>query len=145
MNQVTSWQYFILMFIAIIGVLQLIAARNQLKGILFFKREALAYLFSFLAIGGSFGWFFGWDDRLDTAMRQTGLEGAQQLLYFLLGTWAAVAFTVIVSSLLRAYQWKGQTKEKRSSQGLDALREMSYFEAIKHSFRSTWRSNDSSR
>ena len=144
MNQVTSWQYFILMFIAIIGVLQLIAARNQLKGILFFKREALAYLFSFLAIGGSFGWFFGWGDPLDmamrqtgdAAMRQTGLEGAQQFLYFLLGTLAALSFTLIVSSLLRAYQWKGKTKEKGSSQGLDTLREMSYFEAIKHSFRS---------
>jgi len=144
MNQVASWQYFIFVFIAVVGVLQLIAAHTHLKGLLFFKREALAYLFSFLAIGGSFGWFFGWDDRLDIVMRQTGLEGAQQFLYFFLGTLAATAFTFSVSSLLKAYQWKGKTKEKGSSQGLDALKEMSYFEAIKHSFKSKGRLNGSS-
>ena len=142
MNQVAAWQYFILMFVSTVGVLQLIAARNQLKGMLFFERKALAYLLALLAIGGSFGWFFGWDNRLDTAMRQTGLEGAQQFLYFVLGTSAAFAFTFGVSSLLKVYQWKGKTKQKGSSQGLDALKEMSYFEAIKHSFRSKGRLNE---
>jgi len=133
MSQVTSCQYFIFVFIAAVGVLQLIATGTQLKGLLFFKRKALVYLFSFLAIGGSFGWFFGWDNRLDTVMRQTGLEGAQQFLYFCLAAFAALVFTLIVSSLLKA-QWKGQPKG--SSQGLDALKERSYFEAVKHSFRS---------
>ena len=141
MEQVTPFEYFILVFIASVGVLQLIATVTQRKGLLFFNRKALAYLFSFLAIGGSFGWFFGWGDPLDmamrqtgdAAMRQTGLEGAQQFLYFNMAVFAALVFTLIVSSLLKA-RWKGQPKG--SSQGLDALKERSYFEAVKHSFRS---------
>jgi len=140
-EQVTPFEYFILVFIASVGVLQLIATVTQRKGLLFFNRKALAYLFSFLAIGGSFGWFFGWGDPLDmamrqtgdAAMRQTGLEGAQQFLYFNMAVFAALVFTLIVSSLLKA-RWKGQPKG--SSQGLDALKERSYFEAVKHSFRS---------
>jgi len=140
-EQVTPFEYFILVFIASVGVLQLIATVTQRKGLLFFNRKVLAYLFSFLAIGGSFGWFFGWGDPLDmamrqtgdAAMRQTGLEGAQQFLYFNMAVFAALVFTLIVSSLLKA-RWKGQPKG--SSQGLDALKERSYFEAVKHSFRS---------
>lgn len=141
MEQVTSFEYFILVFIASIGVLQLIATVTQRKGLLFFNRKALAYLFSFLAIGGSFGWFFGWGDPMDmamrqtgdAAMRQTGLEGAQQFLYFNMAVFAALVVTLIVSSLLKA-RWKGQPKG--SSQGLDALKERSYFQAVKHNFRS---------
>ncbi len=142
MDKVTSFQYFIFVFIAAVGVLQLVATGTQRKGLLFFKRKALAYLFSFLAIGGSFGWFFAWDNRIDTVMRQTGLEGAQQFLYFCMAAFAALVFTLIVSSLLKALV-KGQPKG--SSQGLDALKEMSYFEAVKHSFRSKGRLNDSRR
>jgi len=133
MDKVTSFQYFIFVFIASVGVLQLIAAGTGLKGILFFKRKALDYLFSFLAIGGSFYWFFQWHNRIDTVMRQTGLEGAQQFLYFCMATFAALVFTLIGSSLLKV-RGKGQPKGNR--QGLDALKEMSYFVAVKHSFRS---------
>jgi hypothetical protein len=140
-EQVTSFEYFILVFIASVGVLQLIATINQRKGLLFFNRKALAYLFSFLAIGGSFGWFFGWGDPMDmamrqtgdAAMRQTGLEWAQQFLYFCMATFAALVVTLIVSSLRRA-RWKGHPGG--SSQGLDALKERSYFEAVKNNFRS---------
>jgi len=140
-EQVTSFEYFIFVFIASVGVLQLIATITQRKGLLFFKRKALSWLFSFLAIGGSFGWFFGWGDPMDmamrqtgdAAMRQTGLEGAQQFLYFCMATFAALVVTLIVSSLRRA-RWKGHPGG--SSQGLDALKERSYFEAVKHSFRS---------
>jgi len=140
-EQLTSFEYFIFVFIASIGVLQLIATVTQRKGLLFFNRKALAYLFSFLAIGGSFGWFFGWGDPMDMAMRQTGdasmrqtgLEGAQQFLYFCMAAFAALVVTLIVSSLRRA-RWKGHSGG--SSQGLDALKERSYFEAVKHNFRS---------
>jgi hypothetical protein len=133
MEKVTAFQYFIFVFIAAVGVLQLVAAGTQLKGILFFKRKALAYFFSFLAIGGSFYWFFQWHNRIDTVMRHTGLEGAQLFRCFCMAAFAALVLTLIVSSLLKARR-KGQPKGSR--QGLDALKEMSYFEAVKHSLRS---------
>jgi hypothetical protein len=135
MNHVVGWEYFLWVFVSVIGVLQLAATFAQLKGLLFFESRVLTFLFSFLAIGLSFGFFFGWDNRLDTTMRRVGLEGSQQLLYLFLGTLAGGIFTLTVSSLLKAYQWRERSTEKRSGQGVDALKEMSYFEAIKQSFK----------
>lgn len=135
MNHVVGWEYFLWVFVSVIGVLQLAVTFARLKGVLFFESRVLTFLFSFLAIGLSFGFFFGWDNRLDTTMRRVGLEGSQQLLYLFLGILAGGVFTLTVSSLLKAYQWRGRSTEKRSGQGVDALKEMSYFEAIKQSFK----------
>src|SRR4030042_4405725 len=143
-NHVVGGEYFLWVFVSVIGVLQLAAAFARLKGVLFFESRVLTFLFSFLAIGLSFGFFFGWDNRLDTTMRQVGLEGSQQLLYLFLGTLAGGVFTLIVSSLLKAYQWRGRSKEGRSGQGVDALKEMSYFEAIKQNFKAKEKELDAS-
>lgn len=144
MNHVVGWEYFLWVFVSVIGVLQLAATFAQLKGLLFFESRVLTFLFSFLAIGLSFGFFFGWDNRLDTTMRRVGLEGSQQLLYLFLGTLAGGIFTLTVSSLLKAYQWRERSTEKRSGQGVDALKEMSYFEAIKQSFKAKEKNLDAS-
>jgi len=146
MGQLTQ-QYFLWIFISVTGVVQLMAARYQLKGILFFERKAFAYTFASIAIGGSFIWFFGWDDPMDMAMkitgdaasglmgdaplRRTGLEGAQQFTYFFLGTLAAGVFTLTFSSLLKALLWKEQDTDEASSLGMDALKKRSYFQAVR--------------
>ena len=134
-DHVVPWEYFLWAFVSVIGVLQLAATFARLKGVLFFESRVITFIFSFLAIGLSFGFFFGWDNRLDTTMRRIGLEGGGQLCYFFLATLAGGVFTLIVSSLIKAYQWRGRSTERKSGQGVDALKEMSYFEAIKQSFK----------
>lgn len=134
-DHVVPWEYFLWVFVSVIGVLQLAATFARLKGVLFFENRAITFIFSFLAIGLSFGFFFGWDNRLDTTMRRVGLEGSGQLCYLFLGTLAGGVFTLIVSSLLKAYQWRERSTERKSGQGVDALKEMSYFEAIKQNFK----------
>jgi hypothetical protein len=133
---VQHWEYFLFVFIASVGVLQLAASYNQLKGLLFFQNKILSYLFALLAIGGSFEWFFGYNNRIDTLMRRVGLEGAQQFLYFNLATFLALVLTLIVSSVLHAYRHRTQREQKEYPEGLGALRETSYFESLKHSLRS---------
>lgn len=128
-------EYFLFVFIAACGVLQLAAAYSKLKGMMIFKNRIASYIFAFFAIGGAFGWFFGWDNRLDEKIMRTGLEGAQQFYYFSLAALAALAFTLIISSLVN---YRRLTKTKQSGEGeegLDALKEMTYLEAVKRSFK----------
>ena len=133
----TRPEYFAFVFVASVGVLQLTAILAGLKGLLFFRRPALAYPFSILAIAGAFYWFFVRSDRIDTIMRRVGLEGSQQFYYFCVSAFAALIFTLVVSSLIDVFRRQTQSNncgEKR--QGLNSLREMSYLKAIKRSFRS---------
>ena len=123
-------EYFLLVFFASLGVLQIAAARSELKGLSFFPCKLAAYIFSLLIIGGAFGWFFGWDNRLGEKILRPGLEGGGQTLYFLLGFLAALAFTLIVSSLLK---WRSLPQP--GEQGLEALRERGYLQALRGSFR----------
>lgn len=142
MSLLQHWEYYLFVFIASVGVLQLVAAYRQIKGLLFFQNKILSYIFSILAIGGSFGWFFGWADRLDTIMRRVGLEGAQQFLYFNMGAFLALIFTLIVTSLLYAYRSRAQCHQKSYPQGLGALKEIGYFEALKLSLKPRGRRDD---
>jgi hypothetical protein len=142
---VSRSEYIAFVFMASVAVLQLVGAFTQLKGLLFFRNRPLTYCLSFLLIVGSFYWFFARDDRWDTIMRHTSLEGKQQFLYFCLAAFLAVMFTLIASSLLAALRARrqnkgtnnpGQTADPDPGEGLDKLKEMSYFEALKSSFRS---------
>lgn len=133
---VTRAEYLTFIFMASVGVLQLVAAWRQLNGLLFLKRPALAYPFSLLVIAGSFYWFFQRDNRIDTIMRRPGLEGSGQFYNFCMGAFAALLFTLAVSSLIGLLRRRVQRNENENSEGLDTLRQMSYYEAVKRSFRS---------
>ena len=117
--------YFIFVFIASCGAIQLAAAYSKLKGLLFLPRIVPNYIFAALAIGGAFGWFFTHDSR-----NVPGLEGAQLSRGVALAALAAIVFTLIVTSLLKI-----RVKSRiRNEPGLDALKKMGYLGAIKHSF-----------
>jgi chromate transport protein ChrA len=128
------WQYYLFVFVAAVGVLQLVAAYRQWSGLSFFRNRTLSYLFSFLTVVGSFVWFFGWENRMDTAMRRAALEGAQQFVYFNTAAFLALVFTLIVSSLLFVYRKRTQPRRKAYPQGFGALGEISYLEALRLSF-----------
>jgi len=138
--------YMLFVFMASVGVLQLVAIRTELKGLLFFHRPALTYFIAFLALAGSFYWFFGVGDPMDIAMKMTGdaamrktsLEGREQFFSFCTAAFLAVVFTVTVSSLIDMLRKKPQSNDDEDEEisGLDALKNKSYFEAIKLSFKS---------
>ena len=118
-------EYTLFIFVTSCGVLQLAAAHSGLRGLSFFKRPQWANLFGAIAVIGAYVWFFTVENR-----NVPGLEGSQQLGYFTLGASLAIVFTLVVSSLLRARINPPQT-EGGQEQGLNALREMTYFQAIK--------------
>lgn len=114
-------EYVVFVFVAAIGVLQAATAHSGLWGLCFFRQRWQSYLFAALSIGAAFGWFFLSYDR-----NRPGLEGLQQVLLFSLASAAAVAFTLTVSSVL-----KRQEKAPVRGQGLETLREVSYWQALR--------------
>jgi hypothetical protein len=118
-------EYTFFIFVASCGVLQLAAVHSGLRGLSFLKRPLAANLLGALAVIGAYIWFFASENR-----NVPGLEGSQQLGYFTLGASIAIVFTLVVSSLLRAGINPSQT-EGGQEQGLNALRGMTYFQAIR--------------
>ena len=142
MATLQHWQYYLFVFVAAVGVLQFVAAYRHWAGLSFFRNRTLSYLFSILTVSSSFVWFFGWENRMDTAMRRAALEGAQQFVYFNTAAFLALVFTLIVSSLLFVYRKRKQPAQKSYPQGFGALSEISYFEALRFSFGLRRRSDD---
>ena len=128
-------EYILLVCIATCGVIQLAAHYSNLKGLLFSQNRWVTYIISLLAIAGSFGWFFGWDDHMDNNIMHTGLEGVQQLGYFLLSALAGLVITIILSSLVNLRRSANPGEEAEG--GLDRLKNDNYINALKHSFRKT--------
>jgi len=134
---VHAWQYCIFVFMAVMGMLQLIATTNQLKGMLFVRNKPVTLVLSIAAIVFAFWWFFFRDNRLDTVMRRTGLEGAQQFTVFCWTTFAALVFTLVLASFLRMFVYRGDARSGQEDriEGAYQLRYMSWFEALREALR----------
>jgi len=118
-------EYLLFIFVASCGVLQLAAVHSRLEGLSFFKKPLAGNLFGGLAIVGAFVWFFAIENR-----NVPGLEGSQQLGFFSLGAFLAIVFTLAVSSIVKAGMAPPQMESGRE-RGLDALKGMTYFQAIR--------------
>jgi hypothetical protein len=118
-----SWNYFLLVFLAVVGVLQMAVARNNFRGLLFFPPRALSFVFGVIAVAFSLFAFFFWND-----FNNFIVEGSQQTGLFVLATVTAIVFTLIGSSLLN---YRRLNCDKPCRDGLDALREVTFFQAIR--------------
>jgi hypothetical protein len=121
--------YFLLVFLSAIGVLQIAAAYAGLKGLSFFKRATVGYIFGFLLIGGTFAWFF---TTLPAYFKPNVLEGPQQFGLFIAAVAAAFLLTAAVSSLIKS---RHLTHSGVEESGLESLKDSTYFRALRHSMR----------
>jgi hypothetical protein len=120
-----SLHYCLLVFIAVVGVLQLASVYNNLRGLLFFPRKGYSLAFAVIAIGLALVAFFTWNDY-----HRVIVEGSQQTGSFVLSAAAAMVFTLVVSSVLNHRRLDcGKVPD-----GLDTLRKHTFFQAI----RSLW-------
>jgi len=90
--------YFLLVFLSAVGVIQIAAVHARLEGLWFFRHAKVQYAFGILAILGAFGWFFTGSNR----NLQPNVEGAQQLGLFLAAIVTAYVATAILSSIIQA-------------------------------------------
>lgn len=117
-----SLNYCFLVFIAVLGVLQLAAYHNNLRGLLFFRRKIYSLIFAVLAIGFALFAFFIWNDY-NTII----VEGSQQLGSFVLSAAVGILFTLCFSSLLNYQRFNNV---KSGQDGLHILRESTFFQAL---------------
>ena len=98
--------YTLWVFLSALGVVQFVAARSGLLGLLFFRRRRRATLLLAPAwVVGAFTWYFASDFRNhpDTTL---GLDANEQALWFALGSAVALALTLAVSSAVN-HRWGG--------------------------------------
>ncbi len=119
-----SLNYSLLVFIAVLGVLQLAAVYNDFRGLLFFPHRIYSLFFAVFAIGFALFAFFTWND-FNTII----VEGSQQTGLFVLSAAAGILFTLVCSSLLN---YRRFNSGKSQQDGLDVLRESTFFQAFRN-------------
>ncbi len=113
--------YFLLVFVASLGVYQIASIRAKLKGLWFFGYQKIQYAFGVLVIVGAFAWFFAGEDR----NFQHTVEGAQQLLLFLAAIIAGYITTIILASIIHAratLRTENPGTGKQHEQGMETLK-----------------------
>ena len=127
--------YFILVFIASFGALQIVASYSHLRGILFIKSAPLTRLVGLAMIIAAFAWFFASEPR-NIGDNEGGLDANTQALLFALGSLASLVVTLIGSSLVNA-RMKGNSPSL--GEGMEALKETNFIHALYDSLRHHWK------
>ncbi len=124
--------YTLWVFLSALGVLQLVAARSGLAGLLFVRRRPRATAYAGAAlVAASFAWFFGSGVRNlpDTV---SGLDGVTQSLWFAVAATAAVAVTFLGTSAINHAWGAGYERDASPPQpaGLDVLEHTTFARAL---------------
>ena len=126
--------YYLLVFLASCGVFQMVGAWQALAGMLYLKRRPMSFLFGLALLIGSFTWFFLSESR-NVSDSAHGMNGNEQFAYFFAGSGTALAFTLIVSSLIN---WKLAAGKPGLLPGLNALKQSGYLRILYRSWRCHW-------
>ena len=128
--------YFLFVFLAALGVIQMAAAYNSLRGLLFFKPRPVAMVAGMAITAMAFVWFFASEPR-NVPDTDGGLDGNQAAGLFALGAGLALLLTLIASSVSNRSLGNG---DRDFSPGLDALRETTYIKALLTTVKKLWKS-----
>jgi alpha-beta hydrolase superfamily lysophospholipase len=104
--------YFLLALATIVGALQFVAVRHRLIGLSLFIGRAREPIWGYLLAGtlivGAFAWFFAATPEVFVP----GLAGAELVLLFGAAAICALAFTLLVSSILHWVQHRETSDQK---------------------------------
>ena len=131
----TATDYFLLVFVASLGVLQLAASVGRLNGLIFFKSPLITRTLGLSLVAAAFAWFFGTASRNINDF-QGGIDAPTQALFFFFGSFAGVVVTLLASSLVNMRMNYG---EPSADAGLDNLRRVSYLRALENSVSYWWK------
>ena len=130
--------YFLLVFVSALGVIQIGASFGGLSGLLLLQAPKAARALGAVFAIAPFIWFFATGER-NIGDHQGGLDAPTQALFFFLGTLAAGGVTFVVSS---AANWRMDRGAPAPEEGMDALRNVSWARALAASlqyWRKSWR------
>ena len=127
--------YYLFVFIAGLGVIQIAVSLGPLRGLLIVRSPIAARVLGLSLAVAAFLWFFTSDTR-NINDYEGGLDANLQSLWFFLGAATATIVTLALSSLSNARMNGG---DPAPGEGLDALRNTNYVRALAHSLRYWWR------
>ena len=123
--------YFILVFVAGIGVIQVAASVGGLRGLLIFKNPIAARAAGLSLAIAAFVWFFT-TTEWNINDYEGGLDSNDQALLFFMAIAAAGVFTLALTSVVN---FRMRDDGADPGAGFDALRRACYFRALGRSLR----------
>ncbi len=127
--------YFIMVFVASLGVMQAAASIGRLRGLLVFKNPLVARPLGIAIATAAIAWFFMVAER-NINDYEGGLDSNEQGLLFFLAVAASGVFTFILTSPLNARMRRRMGNGERAPDaGLGALRWSSWWQALAHNYR----------
>ena len=126
--------YFLFVFIACFGVIQIAASLGGLEGLLLLKKPLIARAIGLTMAILGFVWFFTSEDR-NINDYEGGLDANVQALFFFFGGLTALTVTLVTSSLLNM---RMNGAPPAPGEGLGALSRTSYIRGLIQNLR-YWR------
>ena len=137
--------YFILVFVASLGVMQAAASIGGLRGLLVFKNPLVARPLGIAIAIAAIVWFFMVAER-NINDYEGGLDSNQQGLLFFLAVATSGVLTCVLTSLLNWRivdsrlrgndgECRGNGEERAPDAGLGAMRHSNWFQALAHNYR----------
>ena len=127
--------YFIMVFVASLGVMQTAASIGGLRGLLVFKNPLVARPLGIAIAVAAIVWFFMVAER-NINDYEGGLDSNEQGLLFFLAVAASGVLTFILTSPLNARMRRRMGNGERAPDaGLGAMRHSNWFQALAHNYR----------
>ena len=127
--------YFIMVFVASLGVMQTAASIGGLRGLLVFKNPLVARPLGIAIAVAAIVWFFMVAER-NINDYEGGLDSNEQGLLFFLAVAASGVLTFILTSPLNAWMRRRMGNGERAPDaGLGAMRHSNWFQALAHNYR----------
>lgn len=126
--------YLIFVFWATTGAIQVGASFGRFEGVLLVRHALAARAIGLALTAGAIAWFFLSEDRNINDIHG-GLDAGLQGMGFFGGATVAVIATLGLTSLLNL-RMRGSKPE--ASEGLEALRKTTYFEAVRRDLPTWW-------
>jgi hypothetical protein len=130
--------YFLMAFLSSIGMLQIAVTRAGINRLSIFRRPLVNYIFGALAIVGGFALFYATGDRTAEPLITIHEGGKwffgerETIAAFIAGALIGLVSTILASSLSKRVI--SINHQKVPPQGLDALKEMTFLQAIVRRF-----------
>ena len=120
--------YFLFVFIASVGTLQIAASYAQLRGLSFFNRSIAGYISGSLTVVLAFWWFFASEKRVGHCI----IEGFEQFQLLIAGVATAIIVTITLASIIKSRKLPCCGSEET---GLESLKYITHFQVITRYFR----------